>query len=143
MSRKYGQKGYQDHDRPRKQRTEAPRPREDRLQPSSPRGRGLGAPRVEVFTCAVCGHRGTAPAPTATTTSCASCGGDLHTCTHCRHFDTSARFQCRQEIDGPVATKTATTECNRFEAKVSMERGEEKPAPSGPRSAFDDLFEGI
>ncbi|RMH16915.1 MAG: hypothetical protein D6696_17055 [Acidobacteria bacterium] len=138
--RKYRQRGYQDEDNQRPQRRPGP-PRGAR---PGPRGRGLGKPTANVFRCAVCG----AKQPTRDvklTSQCKKCGADLHTCTHCTHFDTSARWQCRQPIEQPVKGKAKRNECSLFVPKTTQEfaRDARRP-PSGSsndaRAAFDALF---
>ena len=95
------------------------------------------------FSCAVCGHHQPAPSPDDTVASCASCDAALHSCSHCRHFDTAARFQCRAPIEAPVASKTAGNECPHFEPKVALTFDEDRPSADDPRAAFDDLFKGL
>jgi hypothetical protein len=154
MSRKYGQRGYQEGDRrepsrpsgggPARREPPPPRHNLDR-----PRGRGLGAPSEEVFRCAVCGTQQAAPAPAAFEAGCEKCAADLHTCTHCTHFDTAAPWECRRWQErradglGPVARKSKRNDCPLFTAKATLEFAKEKPAdpdPDDPRAAFDALF---
>ena len=158
MSRKYGQRGYMEGDRrepsgaggrsgggaPMRREPPPPRHNLDR-----PRGRGLGAPSEETFRCAVCGTRQDAPAADAFAGTCEKCGADLHTCTHCSHFDTAARWECRRWEErqaaglGQVAKKSKRNDCPLFTAKATLEFAQEKPAaadPDDPRAAFDALF---
>lgn len=115
-----------------------PRPKRE-----GPRGRGLGAPTKTVFRCAACGQALPplleAIAPEAT---CPSCGTDLHTCTHCRHFDTSAPFECRRPIPQRMASKSKRNGCDLFEPKVAQEFEADKDRldPDDARAAFDALF---
>jgi hypothetical protein len=125
-------------------RREPPPPRH---QPDRPRGRGFGAPTEEVFRCAVCGTAQPPPAPDAFAAACEKCAADLHTCTHCRSFDTAARWECRRWQEraaagfaGPVAKKSQRNDCTLMAPKVSLEVGKDKPDPSDPRAAFDALF---
>jgi hypothetical protein len=74
---------------------------------------------------------------------CDRCRNDLHTCTHCLHFDTSARFQCRQPVPEAITAKSRSNECTFFAARVSVEHEAERAEPSDPRAAFDDLFKGL
>lgn len=71
---------------------------------------------------------------------CKRCGADLHTCTQCVHFDTSARFECAQPIPARVSPKDAQNECGFFEVRVTVERETGSTAPTSARKAFDDLF---
>lgn len=134
MSRKYKQTGYQDGDRAvRQPRTGGPRPQND-----GPRGRGLGAPTETVFKCASCGHRqepGLEPPA-----RCSNCDADLHTCTHCAEFDSSAPFECRREITQRISGKAVCNECELFRPKLTQEFGAEVEKSSDAKDAFDDLF---
>jgi hypothetical protein len=147
MTRKYGQRGYQESDRDRPRRdggsdTASREPPPPRHQLDRPRGRGLGAPTDEVFRCAVCGAAQVGPAADAFAARCEKCQTDLHTCTHCSSFDTSARWECRrwQERTGPVLKKSKANDCVLLTAKVSLESAKEKVDPNDPRAAFDALF---
>lgn len=138
MSRKYRQQGYQDDERGSRSRgASGPRP-----QREGPRGRGLGKPTATRFKCARCGARvlETDVAPDAV---CAGCGSDLHTCTNCTYFDTSAPNECRQPVEARIAKKSQRNECRHFQAKTVQEfaSDSEGPAPSDAKSAFDDLFD--
>ena len=163
MTRKYGQRGYMESDRrepgrgsgasgggargfgePARREPPPPRHNLDR-----PRGRGLGAPSEQTFRCAVCGTKQDAPASEAPAATCEKCGADLHTCTHCTHFDTAARWECRRADErqaaglGTVAKKSKRNDCPLFDAKATLEFAQEKqqPAdPNDPRAAFDALF---
>jgi hypothetical protein len=147
MSRKYGQRGYQEGERERGEGgaraggAGGPRPGAagSRLQPERPRGRGLGAPGEQVFRCAVCG--GEQAPPGDLDGACAKCGAALHSCTHCAHFDSAARWECRQSVAERVVKKAARNECALFTARLTLEHGrQEKVDPADPRAAFDALF---
>ena len=135
MSRKYSQRGYQD-DEPRERRgPSAPRERRE-----GPRGRGLGAPTGEIFRCRDCGTEHD-PGTITADSQCRKCGVSLHSCVQCRHFDTSARFECRQPITERVASKTKANDCGLFEPKAAQELGQgNRSEARDVRSAFDALF---
>ena len=140
--RKYRQRGYQDSGRPqdRPRAPQGPRPK-----PEGPRGRGLGAPTETVFKCNACGTRQELALADgiAAEATCAKCGAALHSCSNCAHFDTSARWECRQwqALAERVAKKTAANACAGFTPKTVQEFGKERPSdPSDPRAAFDALF---
>ncbi len=135
MSRKYKQKGYQDEERPER----GHHPRRERQE--GPRGRGLGAPRATVFRCRRCGREIDLSAPEALAAGCPSCGADLHTCTHCAHFDSGAPLECRQEIPQRIAKKAANNDCELFEVKWTQEFAKETESRSDAAKAFDDLFD--
>ncbi len=73
---------------------------------------------------------------------CTGCGADLHTCTHCAHFDPGAPAQCRKPHVALVAKKSKANTCVEFEPRERQEFAAEKPAPAAkdPRAAFDALF---
>jgi hypothetical protein len=140
MSRRYKQQGYQDDDGGRTRRSGGEAPRRER--PEGPRGRGLGAPTQSSFRCARCGEpvrRGAEPLPLDAT--CSKCRSDLHTCTNCRHFDTSARFECRLEIPERLFKKSTRNACELFEPKLVQGFRADSGKPDDPRAAFDALFD--
>jgi hypothetical protein len=150
MSRKYGQRGYMEGERREGGRSPGAGAGAARREPPPPRhnldrpgGRGLGAPSEQVFRCAVCGNTQPPPDPGALDARCASCGADLHSCTHCIHFDTAARWECRRHAErtAPVLKKARQNDCALMEPRVSVEHATEKRAePDDPRAAFDALF---
>jgi hypothetical protein len=126
-------------------RPQAPRPPRDPRD--APRGRGLGAPTASNFRCARCGELSTVAAAAAMDARCGKCGADLHTCTHCNHFDPAASLQCRQTIPARIAKKDVANRCELFEPRLRQEFEVEKPSsgpssagPKDPRAAFDALF---
>src|SRR5262245_18358863 len=155
MERKYGQRGYQDGDRERGER-EREKPREKAK--GGPRGsKAREAPRLmkmpgyqEVLRCALCGTIVTTHVDISDESQCPKCKADLHSCKNCRHFDTSAQFECTQTIPERITKKDLRNKCEFFMARTSIERetrdsgGGNGPAPtvkpSDARSAFDNLF---
>lgn len=139
--RKYRQRGYKDTgDRPDRSRSsQGPPPKKD-----GPRGRGLGAPGETVFRCARCGEKRPVLEEIPVDATCARCGNDLHTCSNCIHFDTSARWECRkhEEVPARVVKKSTRNECPLFTPKTAQEFGKDsdKGNPGDARSAFDALF---
>src|SRR5215813_9049371 len=81
---------------------------------------------------------------------CPKCKADLHSCKNCRHFDTSAQFECTQPIPERITKKDLRNKCEFFIARTSIERETRDPGgnggqvsivkPSDARSAFDNLF---
>jgi DNA-directed RNA polymerase subunit RPC12/RpoP len=136
--RKYRQRGYQDE--PREPSPRAPRGPAER--PEGPRGRGLGAPTATVFRCAVCGRRlADWEAGVGAAATCPQCGSDLHTCTHCAHFDTAATFECRQPIPARIPAKSKRNDCTLFSPRLAQEHArEEGGGHKDARAAFEDLF---
>lgn len=136
--RKYSQRGYRDDDRP--ERSRGPRgPRERR---EGPRGRGMGSPTASAFRCNACGKRVDPPADgIVPTTVCPHCDADLHTCTNCRHFDPSARWQCREDPPALVSKKSKANTCPLFATKQVAEFEGEQGGAREARAAFDALFD--
>ena len=159
MERKYGQRGYQDNDRDRGER-EREKPREK--PKGGPRGsKAREAPRPmkmpgfqEVLRCALCGTIVPPPIDIQYESKCPKCKADLHSCKNCRHFDTSAQFECTQPIPERITKKDLRNRCEFFMARTSIERetrdsgggGNGQPSPTKPsdaRSAFDNLFKKL
>jgi hypothetical protein len=136
--RKYGQRGYMEDDSPEKGPRQPAGPRE---RSEKPRGRGLGAPSKTVFRCNRCGHDLDVVEAMAVEAVCESCGDDVHTCTNCSSFDTSARFECRQEIPSPIRSKAKRNDCEVFSPKTTKVFDKDKPALDEAKSAFDSLFD--
>lgn len=72
---------------------------------------------------------------------CPGCGADLHTCTNCRYFDTSAPRECRLEVPVRIARKSTRNECVAFDVKQTVESGDGRREDSDARAAFDALFD--
>ena len=154
MERKYGQRGYQDLDRSQSVRDEKPREKPK----GGPRGsKAREAPRPmkmpgfqEVLRCSLCGTIVPASIEINFESQCPKCKADLHSCKNCRHFDTSAQFECTQRIPQRVVKKDLRNHCEFFMARTSVERetrdsgGGSGPATpsnsSDARNAFDNLF---
>ena len=135
---KYRQRGYKDDDRDSPRGRSGPRP--PRPQKEGPRGRGLGAPTATVFRCAVCGGQVQVEGQVAFDQDCPHCEADLHTCTHCQHFDPSARFECRLDIPQPIRSKAKANTCELFEPKAAQEFAKETRSTKDAKSEFDALF---
>ena len=76
---------------------------------------------------------------------CAQCGAPLHCCRNCAHFDTGARWECREPIEKAVLDKTAANECAHFKPNTVLDAtGRRSGSPSSgggdARAAFDALF---
>jgi len=147
--RKYRQPGYQSDDRAARGESRPAVPRPPRDPRDAPRGRGLGAPTVSNFRCARCGELSAVSAAAAFEARCPHCGADLHTCSHCSHFDPAAPLQCRQPIAERIVKKDLANRCAIFDPRLLQEfEGERQSAGSGSsgsgprdaRAAFDALF---
>lgn len=136
-ARKYRQKGYLDNaEHERRRRSKGPRESDER-----PRGRGLGAPTATVFRCARCGHKQTLTSPIANDATCPDCTQNLHTCTNCVHFDSSAPNECREAVPERIAKKAARNDCSLFAPKMVQEFDSDSGKPDDPKAAFDALFD--
>ena len=144
--RKYRQRGYQDEPRDRR-----PESRPEQKKEYAPRGQPPVQPKTfnmpgfrEVIKCARCGSPLTVATAWSAQGQCARCGADLHTCAQCVHFDTSAPFECQQQIPARVSPKDARNTCPLFEPRTIVERettSTTSPASvSSAKKAFDDLF---
>ncbi len=137
MSRKYRQAGYQDDDPQRSGGRSGGQPR---TRPEGPRGRGLGAPGKTVLRCRACGAE--VQQEIVAESNCTGCGAALHTCTHCRHFDTGAVNECRVEEAAPISAKSKANECEWFEPRRTVESATSaKKETSDAKSEFDSLFD--
>ena len=137
--RKYKQRGYQDDggSESARGRSSAPRPRRDPTL--KPGGRGLGKPTATIFRCKVCGTEN-APGGLTSESSCTKCGADLHTCTHCTYFDSSALNQCREPDAELVRSKAKANDCSYFKPRQTREFKKEAESPHDAKAAFDSLF---
>lgn len=139
--RKYRQQGYQDSSGGSSERGRR-KPAGPRPSPRDrPRGRGLGAPKTDVFRCHACGEKQPRENALAIGAECRKCGAALHSCVNCRHFDTAVRWECRQPIEAPVRSKTKGNDCSYFEPRIAQEFGADSAEQSDARSAFDALFD--
>lgn len=134
--RKYRQQGYQDS--ARVSRGGGPSDERPARLEGAPKGRGADRNREEVFRCKSCGERN--DPEVRFDAVCRKCGAALHACVQCRHFDTSAPFQCRKGINVPAKSKP--NECPEYEPAVSLNLTGSKAAdtPDNARAAFDRLF---
>ncbi len=74
---------------------------------------------------------------------CHKCGADLHTCTHCVHFDPGAPLECRQPVAERVAAKAKRNRCELFAPRTTAERAAGRDTPTSGKAAFDALFKGL
>ncbi len=141
MSAKYHQRGYQDQEHRESGARRAPKASPHR---EGPRGRGLGAPTSSAFRCADCGARQDSQ-KVVQGDLCPTCAEPLHNCVNCRHFDSSARFECKQELKQRLSSKRKSNSCELFATKLIAERAKETPPKesNAAKSAFDALFKGI
>jgi hypothetical protein len=137
--RKYRHRGYMDSDRESSGRRPAgPRP----PRPEGPRGRGVDQDKAIVFRCKSCGERVIDLASIGPESTCRKCGADLHSCSQCAHFDTSARYECSQAVPERIADKKRRNACTFYAPARTFDltgsRG--SATPDSARAAFDALF---
>lgn len=146
--RKYRHRGYQDSGSSssggegRSRPFTPSEPRRERVE-GAPRGRSAGAPGPEVFKCAGCGEVQRGFGSLGPASVCTRCGSELHTCSNCRNFDTSTRWECREEIPARVSPKDRRNECTFFAPKIVRDLNADKvkiETPDDARKAFENLF---
>jgi hypothetical protein len=143
--RKYRQRGYQDSDRDRAPKPQAPRAAPEPGAPAGARRISQDGPRTinmpgyrEVVRCAQCGNIGSAEV--GFDSRCARCGTDLHACAQCASFDPGSRFECMQTIPARVSPKNDRNTCTLYQPRTTVERETTTPRTDDARKAFDDLF---
>ena len=147
---KYKHKGYQDggsygnKSGGSEHRPSGPRPDMPKRMEGSPRGRTAGGFGPEAFKCNQCGQIRQNLGELTSDETCLRCAADLHTCGNCRFFDTTAPWECRENIPARVSGKHARNECTFFQPKFVKDLAHDKArAPQTPddaRKAFDALF---
>ncbi len=136
--RKYRQRGYQDSDRPERDKKARP-PKPEIFGPRTPKLPGS-------HSVSRCGGCGTVLAPDVDPQGkCPRCGFELHSCKQCAYFDASARFECTQPVLVRIPRKDAKNECRYFAMRVTIEKQTKLPQgestrPDDPRTAFENLF---
>jgi hypothetical protein len=146
---KYRQRGYRDSERSERDRPKAPPPKlltpEERAQQRALK-HAVAREANEVVRCPNCGRNVQALGAITAETRCPHCAAALHCCRACRHFDTSARWECRryQEIPQRVPDKGQANSCAFFEGRVVLDATGKRTstAASGddPKSQFESLF---
>jgi hypothetical protein len=141
MERKYKQRGYMDD--PSSEGTvkkERGTNREGKLAGIKQYGMRNGGTARSGVRCARCG-KSVHITEVNFDSTCEYCGADLHTCTNCGFFNTSARWECSKPIPERVSPKDARNTCTFFNPAVFVERTFESGATAqDARKAFDALF---
>jgi ribosomal protein S27E len=138
MDRKYKQRGYMESgSEPVRREKRAPKERGMKVY-----GMRNGGTARSGIRCARCGKTIVTFSDVAIDSVCESCGSDLHTCTNCSFFSTSARYECSKPIAERIAPKDGKNECPFFSPAVFVERTfeSESVTPQDARRAFDALF---
>lgn len=144
---KYRQHGYRDSERSDRERPKTPRPvpltPEERAQQRALK-HAVAREANEVVRCPNCGRNVQALGAITAETRCPHCAAALHCCRSCRHFDTSARWECRQPIAQRIPDKGQANTCALFEARLVLDATGKRTstAASGddPKSQFESLF---
>jgi len=146
MSQKYRQRGYResehaDRDRPKPPPMKTLTP-EERAQQRASR-HAVSREAAEVLRCPNCGRNVQAIGAIAFESTCPHCNAALHSCRACLHFDSSARWECRQQIPERVPDKGKANKCALFEARLVLDATGKRsgtPPSNDPKSAFESLF---
>ena len=137
LSRKYGQKGYQDSGE-KKVFTPSQSAARSKDLTFGPRPIQMPGSR-SVSRCAMCG---TVLGSVDVQGQCVKCSAELHSCRQCNYFDPGGRFECAQPVTARIESKTAKNDCQFFQLRSNLE----KETTTGPpkvntaRAAFDALF---
>lgn len=97
-----------------------------------------------VVRCQQCGNQQLAEAAMVGPLSeCPRCSTALHSCKHCKHFDTRARFQCKKPVSEAIGDKWKGNSCDLFEARLVLDSTGKRLHGKGKKNAknaFDALF---
>lgn len=71
--------------------------------------------------------------------TCPSCGAELHSCIHCRHFDESVAKQCKEPFAEVPEDKESANFCDFFQIGEGQKR-DSGPSKEALLSAAEALF---
>lgn len=98
----------------------------------------------EVVRCQKCGAQQSAEAAfIGPLTTCDKCATPLHSCCHCVHFDSGARFQCRKPVPAGQGDKWAGNSCEFYQPRLVLDATGKRLYGQGTTNAktiFDSLF---
>ena len=96
-----------------------------------------------VVRCKTCGHQLASEASfIGPRTMCEKCNVALHSCVHCKSFDTRLRNGCRKKIKLEVGKLDANS-CTSFEARAVLDATGKRlggNTASNAKNTFDSLF---
>lgn len=72
--------------------------------------------------------------------SCSKCGADLRACLNCRHYDVTARSECREDVREPVRDKTKANFCDFFQPRLGAHGGSGAPSKDDLMKSAEALF---
>ena len=141
MDRKYKQRGYmQEYGESKREKSQ--HQRSGKHSGMKRYGMRNGGTARSGIRCARCGKTLGSMGEVSIDTLCEKCGSDLHTCTNCAFFNTSARWECSKPIPVRISPKDARNACDYFSPAVFVERTFESTSstPHDARKAFEALF---
>lgn len=156
MSQKYRHRGYRDSEREDRADSRPPVRRtlttEERLHRKGLR-HALDREANLVVRCHQCGTGTQNYGTIGFDTTCTRCQSPLHSCRTCKHFDVSARWQCRASIEKAIGDKISANRCSEYAPRLVLDatgrRTQPGPGPAngtpkrgggGAREAFENLF---
>jgi len=75
------------------------------------------------------------------TSTCSSCGADLHSCINCKFYAPGSHYDCHETIDELVKDKERANFCDNFSVrKESGISSSNDDAQAKARDAFNSLF---
>lgn len=146
MAMKYRQRGYRDSEHENRESRKPPPSKpltpEERAQKRSLR-HATARETSEVVRCPDCGRNISSFGAIGAETTCPHCSAPLHACRACRHFDPSARWECRKPVPEQVPEKGKANSCSFYEPRLVLDatgRRTGTPASNDPKSMFENLF---
>lgn len=76
-------------------------------------------------------------------TECPLCGCDLHSCKGCKYYDNSSHYECRENVDYPVADKERANFCEYFCAGNSRTNNLADSSSDDKAKKARDLFNSL
>lgn len=76
-------------------------------------------------------------------TECPLCGCDLHSCKGCKYYDNSSHYECRENVDSPVADKERANFCEYFCAGNSKTNNLADSSSDDKAKKARDLFNSL
>ncbi len=142
---KYRQRGYHEQDYEQDNHTRRRGNKQDDLgngQQLRSLRHAIDREVTVVVRCGRCGHQvPSSMLDVNMDTVCSKCGTALHSCRHCRKFDTGSRLECREPIKVRIADKWVANGCKLFKpAQVLDATGRRAQPPEDARTAFHNLF---
>ncbi len=93
--------------------------------------------------CWKCGKNIDLSAGIYRTSTCPTCGADLHSCKNCKFYAPGSHYDCHESVDEIVTDKERANFCDYFSARAEFKNAAENSAASKiqeARNAFNSLF---